>query len=167
MPNDMKRLSNRVSTVVLVNASAPAALANPFWNLRPACILMAAAALFLAACGKDSDAVQVTQADAVPINPEASAESQEKARTAQAVAMRNRVQPAPPAIKLRGGEPATPEVLAAYNQELMLYRYREQDAPETMQELLRIKSLPRLPTAPPGKRIVYDPANFIIKLESR
>lgn len=66
-------------------------------------------------------------------------------------------------MTLRGGEPATPEVLAAYNQELARAIFRRREASETPEELRRWP-LPTLPTPPPGRQIVYDAANRIIRL---
>lgn len=101
-----------------------------------------------------------------PVNPESPAEAQEKARVAQAIAFRAGVEPPPPTLKLRGGEPATPEVLAAFNQELTRARFKRGESPESLEELVtKWRELPRLPTAPPGKRIVYDIRNSIIRLD--
>jgi hypothetical protein len=99
------------------------------------------------------------------VNPEAAPDAQEKARIAQAMAMRQGQAPAAPSIKLRGGEMATPEVLAAYNLRLAQLIFQRRDAPETLEELVRKWPMPRLPTAPPGKQIVYDARNRIIKLD--
>ncbi|MCX8092040.1 MAG: hypothetical protein N3I86_14085 [Verrucomicrobiae bacterium] len=119
----------------------------------------------LAGCGGKEKSPEIKPEHLAPINPETSADAQEKARLQQAVAIRDGIEPPPPAIKLRGGELATPEVIAAYNQELLRYVVRTRDTPESLQELMRIRELPRLPTPPPGKRIVYDPRNRIIKLD--
>jgi hypothetical protein len=127
---------------------------------------LVAAGLVLAACGcKESKTPPPTQSDANPVNPVDPPAAQEQARIAQAVAFREGIAPPPPALKLRGGEPATPEVLAAYNQELARLIFLQRDAPETLEELVQKWSMPRLPTPPPGKRIVYDPANRIIRLD--
>ncbi len=123
------------------------------------------AALLLAGCGKSSTTSQATQEDAKPVNVEASADAQQQARVAQAAAIRDGIVPPEPALKLRGGELATREVLDAYNQYLLRYIAQNREAPESMQELMRIRTLPRLPTAPSGKRIVYDPLNRLIKLD--
>lgn len=117
-----------------------------------------------AGCGKKEKAPEIKPEQVAPINPDTPEEQLQKARLQQAVAIREGIEPPPPAIKLRGGELATPEVLAAYNQELLRYIVRTKDTPETLQELMRIRELPRLPTPPPGKQIVYDPVNRIIKL---
>ncbi len=141
-------------------------------------------ALVLGGCEKKSDesgsaaeAMLGTPADSgaaganlKPVNPNDSAQAQEQARMAVALAMRRGIQPPPPAMKLRGGERATPEVLAAYNQELLRVRIRERESPETLEELVqkwirKFRWLPNLPTPPPGKRIVYDDRNCIIRLE--
>jgi len=117
-----------------------------------------------AGCGKKDKPPEIKPEQVAPINPESAADAQQKARLQQAVAIREGIEPPPPAIKLRGGELATPEVIAAYNQELLRYIVRTKDTPESLQELMRIRELPRLPTPPPGKQIVYDPVNRIIKL---
>ena len=128
------------------------------------CLL--AAGLVLAACGhKSTKAAATKPADANPVNPAAEPAAQEKARVAQAVAFRAGVEPLAPQLQLRGGELATPEVLAAFNQELARAIFRHRDAPETLDELVRKWRLPRLPTPPPGKRIVYDEVNRIIRLD--
>ena len=142
--------------------------------------LLLAAALFLPACkrkettaanqaaaaavaaAKNPSAAPTSQA-ANPVNPSAPESEQDKQRTAQAVAMRSGYVPPPPAMQLRGGEPATPEVLQAYNQQLTRLIFQRQDAPETLEQL-RKWPMPRLPTPPPGKRIVYDARNRIIVL---
>ncbi|MCX8091746.1 MAG: hypothetical protein N3I86_12585 [Verrucomicrobiae bacterium] len=116
-------------------------------------------------CGRKEEPPVIKPEQLAPINPDSSPEVLEKARLQQAIAIREGIEPPPPAIRLRGGEPATPEVLAAYNQELLRYIVRTRDTPESLQELMRIRELPRLPTPPPGKRIVYDPRNRIIKLD--
>lgn len=114
-------------------------------------------------CSKEAPAPKPE--DARPVNPEAPVAAQEQARVAQAVAMRNGIAPPKPAIQLRGGEPATAEVLTAYNQELARKIFEQRDAPETLEELVRKWRMPRLPSPPAGKRIVYDPVNRIIKLD--
>ena len=136
-----------------------------------------AAALTLAACGRKEsnapappppaeNAAQAPAAPApLPVNPADSAAAQEKARIAQALAMRARIEPPRPALRLKGGERATPEVLAAYNQELAWVMFKRRDAPETLDELVRKWPMPGLPTAPAGKQIVYDPVNRIIRLD--
>lgn len=105
-----------------------------------------------------------------PVNPNDSAKAQEQARMAVIMAMRRGEPPPPPAMKLRGGEPATPEVMQAYNQELLRVRVQERRSPENLDELVqkwigRWRLLPRLPAPPPGKRIVYDEQNCIIRLD--
>lgn len=167
-PN-MKRAINNASEITLTNltatnASSPAQgrTRRPAWSA--ACLLMAAA-LVLAGCGKGEKQAPPTPEDAKPIDPTQSEDAQLQARIAQAAALRDNVEPPAPSLKLRGGELATPEVLKAYNQELLRYIWKYKETPESMQELMRIRTLPRLPTAPPGKRIVYDPINRIIKLE--
>jgi hypothetical protein len=139
--------------------------------------VIACASVLVSGCGKKNgntpapapaattDPAQApTSAAANPVNPEAPPDAQEKARVAQAVAMRQGIAPEPPAIQLRGGELATPEVLAAYNQMLARLIFQRRDAPETLEELVRKWPMPRLPTAPAGKRIVYDARNRIILL---
>lgn len=144
---------------------------------KPLMCCLVAAGLALTACGgKESKAPAppppeetATQAPVKtappPVNPADSAAEQEKARVAQALATRARVEPPKPALQLKGGEFATPEVLAAYNQQLAQLIFQTRDAPETLDELVQKWPMPRLPTPPPGKRIVYDPANRIIRLD--
>lgn len=106
-----------------------------------------------------------------PVDPDDSAKAQEQARLAAIMAMRRGAPPPPPpAIRLRGGEAATPEVLRAYNQELLRVRIQERRSPETLEELVQKwigqwRLLPRLPTPPQGKRIIYDDRNCIIRLD--
>lgn len=127
-------------------------------------IAVAALGLLSANCSKEVPAPKA--ADAVPINPEAPVDTQEKARIAQAIAMRQGIEPPKPALQLRGGELATPEVIAAYNQELLRARFKRGESPESLQELVqKWRELPRLPTPQPGKRIVYDVRNSIIRQE--
>jgi hypothetical protein len=141
--------------------------------------VVVAAAWVLAGCGKkqskasapisdaaaDAAAAAPTSPAASAVNPEAPPEAQEKARVAQAVAMRSGKAPPPPAMQLRGGEPATPEVLAAYNQQLAQLIFRSRDVPETLEEIVRRWPMPRLPTPPPGKQIVYYGRYHIIQLD--
>ena len=56
------------------------------------------------------------------------------------------------------------EVLAAYNQQLTRLIFQRRDAPETIEELVRKWPMPRLPTPPPGKQIVYDSRMRVILL---
>jgi len=134
-------------------------------GISTACLVVVAG-LLLTACGKKGkDTEAITPSDVTPVNPEAAPDVQQKERVTQATAIYRGIEPPPPAIKLRGGELATPEVLAAYNQELLRYMVRAKDVPESLGQLMRIKELPRLPTPPPGKRIVYDERNHLIKLE--
>ena len=128
-------------------------------------IVVAVVCLTTFASCKKSDPLPPPPAAANPVNPDAPADAQEKARVAQAAAFRAGVEPPPPALELRGGEPATPEVIAAYNQLLAREIFKQRDGPETMDELVRKWPLPRLPTPPPGKRIIYDAVNRIIKLD--
>ena len=136
-----------------------------------------AAALLLSACGRkpstapapssataDAAAPTPVSPAANPVNPADSPEAQEKARVAQAVAMRSGKAPAPPSMVLRGGEPATPEVLQAYNQQLAQLIFQRREGPETLEELVRKWPMPKLPTAPAGKQIVYDARNRVIML---
>lgn len=106
-----------------------------------------------------------TSPAAAPVNAEAPREAQEKQLVAQAVAMREGKAPPPPAMELRGGEMATPEVLAAYNQRLAQIMFQRREGPENLEELVRKWPMPRLPTPPAGKRIVYDARYRIIKLD--
>jgi hypothetical protein len=144
-------------------------------RLVPIGVIAVATALLLAACGRKdskeqagapsspSTAAPVSPA-AAPVNPMAPADVQEKQRVALSVAMREGKVPPPPTIQLRGGEPATREVLDAYNARLAQLIVQRRDVPETLDELVRKWPMPALPTPPPGKRIVYDGRNHIIKL---
>ncbi|PYJ02128.1 MAG: hypothetical protein DME25_16845 [Verrucomicrobia bacterium] len=105
-----------------------------------------------------------TSPAANPVDPAASPSEQEKARVAQAVAMREGKAPPPPAITLRGGESATADVMKAYNQQLAQLIFQRRDAPETLDELVRKWPMPKLPTPPPGKQILYDARYRIIVL---
>jgi hypothetical protein len=113
----------------------------------------------------------VPVADLKPVNPDDPPQAQEKARLAAVMAMRQgSPPPPPPALRLRGGELATPEVLAAYNQELLRVRILQRESPESLDALVQKwirqwRWLPPLPTPPPGKRIVYDDVNCIIRLD--
>ncbi len=141
-----------------------------------ACVV--AAGLLLAGCGRKGAKDQPTasqaspsaaapapvSAAAAPVNPTAPADQQEKQRVAQALAMRSGQAPPPPSMTLRGGEPATPEVLTAYNHQLAQLIFKRRDAPESLEELVRKWPMPRLPTPPPGKRIVYDARMRVITL---
>ena len=141
-------------------------------------VIAVAAGLFLAACGRKDSRGQAgappsspsaapqapVSPAAAPVNPTAPADVQEQQRVAQAVAMREGKAPPPPAITLRGGEAATPEVIDAYNKQLAQLIFKYRDAPETLDELVRRWPMPRLPTPPPGKRVVYDARMRVIKL---
>jgi len=116
-----------------------------------------------AAASANLEKTPVSQA-AAPVNPTAPAAEQEKQLVAQAVAMRSGKAPPPPAMTLRGGEPATPEVLDAYNKQLAQLIFKHRDAPETLGELVKRWPMPRLPTPPPGKQIVYDARLRVIML---
>jgi hypothetical protein len=56
-------------------------------------------------------------------------------------------------------------VLAAYNQQLAQLIFQRREPPDSLDELVRKWPMPRLPTAPPGKRIIYDGRYHIIKLD--
>ncbi len=126
--------------------------------------IVAGLALLAGGCG-EKKSPPPKPADAAPVDAAAPPDAQEKARVAQAVAMRSGIEPPKPSIQLRGGELATAEVLQAYNQQLARKIFEQRDGPETMEELVRKWGMPRLPTPPPGKRIIYDPVNRIIKLD--
>ncbi len=144
-------------------------------RLTAGAIILVTVGFLLIGCGNKKaktitpatpDAAQVTTpSPADPVQPSASPVTEEKARIAQALAQRAGIEPSAPALKLRGGEMATPEVLAAYNQELARAIFQQKDAPETLEELVRKWRLPKLPTAPAGKQIIYDPVNRIIRLD--
>ena len=127
-------------------------------------IVFVAVLLAVGGC-KKSDPPPPPPGAANPVNPDAPANVQEQARVAQATAFRAGVEPPAPTLQLRGGELATPEVMAAYNQLLAREIFKQREGPESMQELVRKWRLPPLPTPPPGKRIIYDPVNRIIKLD--
>ena len=141
-----------------------------------AALFVLSAGLTVTACGgKKSNsaaepgvAANVANPPASPaanaVNPADAPAAQEKARVAQAVAMRSGVAPPAPAMTLHGGEEATPEVLQAYNQRLAQLIFERRDAPETIEELTRKWPMPKLPVAPRGKQIVYDSRNRIILL---
>jgi hypothetical protein len=153
--------------------NCPASILRPLTAIS----LIVAAGLMFVGCGKkaakapapppvteEAMAAAPTSPAANPVDPAASPDAQEKARIAQALAMREGKVPPPPAMQLRGGEPATPEVLAAYNQQLTRLIFQRRDAPETLEELVRKWPMPRLPTPPPGKQIVYDARMRVILL---
>lgn len=134
--------------------------------------LLAIVGLILAVsgCNREAEMPVPTQADLKPVNPQDSPKAQEAARMAAILAMRRGVPPPPLAVRLKGGEPATPEVLEAYNAELLRARIQERRSPENLEELTQkwVKQwrlLPGLPKPPPGKRIVYDDVNCIVRLE--
>ena len=149
---------------------------NPFNRFQPLGFVLAAG-LMLAACGHKESKAPTSTADSAnattqaptspaanPVNPAAAPDAQEKARVAQAVAMREGKAPPPPTITLRGGEAATPEVVQAYNQQLAQLIFQRKDAPETLEELVRKWPMPKLPTPPAGKQILYDARMRIIVL---
>gem|GEM_PF-4736141 len=55
------------------------------------------------------------------------------------------------------GPEATDNVIAAYNRALSQWIYKNDDVPKDLEALKKQSGLPRLPAAPPGKRIVYVP----------
>lgn len=139
-------------------------------------------ATVLSGCGREKSALNtsapdpgtgatIAPADLKPANPDDPPQAQEKARLAAVMAMRQGTPPPPPpALRLRGGELATPEVLAAYNLELLRVRIQQRESPESLEELVQKwirqwRLLPPLPTPPPGKQIVYDEINCIIRLD--
>jgi len=140
--------------------------ANGFHVLRigMACLVASAGLLFTGCGGKDSNVATVEPEDVKPVDANASADAQQNQRMKMMVAMRDGVMPPEPALKLRGGEQATPEVLAAYNQLLLRAMVQRREPPESLQELARWP-LPRVPTPPAGKRIVYDTALCIVRLD--
>jgi hypothetical protein len=105
-----------------------------------------------------------------PVNPGDSEQAQQTQRKAVLMAIRTGMVPPPPALKLKGGEPATPEVLKAYNVMLIRAMPHYGESPETLDQLKleliqKRRLLPKLPTAPPGRTIVYDSKNFLIRLD--
>jgi hypothetical protein len=169
----MKELTSP-STDLATSVALPATRASKsdFLRLVHTAFLMMAVGLTVAnhGCSKQSKTPVVKETDAMPVNPAAAPSDQEKALQAQRLAFRQGIEPPAPALKLRGGELATPEVLAAYNQELARAVFRERDSPESLQELVQNwvelrRQLPKLPTPPSGKRIVYDDHFHIIRLD--
>lgn len=132
-------------------------------RLIAACFVVASG-LLLTACGKGSKGEQLKPEDVKPVDPNATTEAQQSQRTKMAVAMRDNVMPPEPTLQLKGGEPATPEVLEAYNQLLLRAMVERREPPESLLELQKWP-LPRLPSPPAGKRIVYDAQNAIIRLD--
>jgi len=134
-----------------------------FLNLTTSCLLVAAG-LVLAGCGEKKAKVVVTGENVKPVDTTAPEKEQQDQRTRIALAIRDRKMPPEPAMKLAGGEQATPEVLTAYNQLLLRAAVQRQEFPESLEELKRWR-LPRLPTPPAGKRIVFDAQNCAIRLD--
>ena len=141
-------------------------------------VLVVGVGTLLTGCGKQAPKAEskppatpeaAAQAPTSPaasaINPADPIAVQEQRRIEQAVAIREGKAPPPPQIQLRGGELATPEVLAAWNQQLAQLIFQRREPPETLEEIVRKWPMPRLPTPPPGKRIVYDGRYRIIKLD--
>jgi hypothetical protein len=162
------------STDLATPVALPATRASKSDFLRlvhTACLMMAVGlAVANHGCSKQSKTPAVKETDAMPVNPAATPSNQEKALIAQRQAFRQGIEPPAPALKLRGGEPATAEVLAAYNQELARAVFKWRDSPENLQDLVQYwvelrRQLPRLPTPPSGKRIVYEDHFHIIRLD--
>jgi hypothetical protein len=127
------------------------------------CILVAAGLVFTG-CDKESKVATIKPEDVKPVDVNASADEQQNQRIKMAVAMRDNILPPEPTLKLRGGEPASPEVMGAFNQLLLRAMVQRREPPESLEEL-RKWPLPKLPTPPAGKRIVYDAPNCIIRLD--
>jgi hypothetical protein len=123
-----------------------------------------AAGLVLAGCGEKKAVVKVTAEDVIPIDANASAEAQQSQRVKIGLAIRDGIMPLEPALKLKGGEPATKEVLEAYNTLLLRAAVQRREFPESAEELTRWK-LPKLPTPPAGKRIIFDVENCLVRLD--
>jgi len=134
-----------------------------FLRVSASCLLLAAG-LVLPGCGEKKAKVQVTADDVKPVDANATAEAQQNQRMKMAIAIRDGIMPPEPSLKLAGGEQATPEVLGAYNQLLLRAMVQRREPPETLEELRRWP-LPKLPTPPAGKRVVYDPAICGIRLD--
>jgi hypothetical protein len=49
--------------------------------------------------------------------------------------------------------------LASVNQSIQMFYAQEDRYPKDLNELVTARYLPAIPTAPPGKRLVYNPAN--------
>ena len=132
--------------------------------------LMAVMGLTWCSCKKETKLPSTPPENLKPVNPNDSPKAQEEARLAVLLAMRRGDPPATPTMKLNGGELASPEVLEAYNTELLRARLQERRSPESLDDLVRNwiqkwRLLPNLPVSPPGKRIVYDELNCIIRLD--
>jgi hypothetical protein len=67
--------------------------------------------------------------------------------------------------ELKGGELATPQVLATYNKRLAMVNYQISDFPSDLEQLKKWPMMPPLPKAPSGKRIVYDLRTKKIRLD--
>jgi hypothetical protein len=65
---------------------------------------------------------------------------------------------------LKGGELATPDVLAAYNRRLAMVNQSISDFPQSFEQLKKWPMMPALPTAPPGKSLVYDVRTRTVRL---
>ncbi len=153
------------------------------WIINALVLIMPLGLIQVCGCKKESQKAETPEAVSAPANPANSppalqpvkpddpAAAQQRARMAVVMAMRRGDAPPPPAaMKLRGRELATPEVLQAYNQELLRVRVQERSSPENLEDLVqkwigKWRLLPPLPTPPPGKRIVYDDLNGIIRLD--
>jgi hypothetical protein len=164
----MKKFINRFSEMALTNSTTtnagPRLQGRARWpGLSTACLVMAMG-LTLTGCGKGSKVEELKPEDVKPVDVTAAAETQQEQRMKMAVAIRDNVMPPEPTLKLKGGEVATPEVLQAYNQLLLRAMVQRREPPESLQELQRWP-LPKLPTPPPGKRVVYDVANCIVRLD--
>jgi len=123
-----------------------------------------AAGLMLTGCGGKSKVEEIKPEDVKAVDPNAPDKEQQNQRVKMMVAIRDNIMPPEPTLKLRGGEQATPEVLEAYNQLLLRAMVYRREPPESLQELQRWP-LPRLPSPPPGKRVIYDPALCIVRLD--
>jgi hypothetical protein len=146
-----------------LSATATAATARSQARVSSTCLLVAAG-LVLAGCGEKKSVVKVTPEDLKPINPEASAETLKNQRVKMGLAIRDGIMPDEPALKLKGGEPATSEVLDAYNQLLLRTAVQRREFPESLEELKKWP-VPKLPTPPAGKRIIFDIENCIVRLD--
>jgi hypothetical protein len=134
-----------------------------FFSVSTFCLLVVAG-LVLAGCGEKKAKVEVTADNLKPVDTTASAEAQQSQRVKIALAIRDGIMPPEPTTKINGGEPATKEVLEAYNTLLIRAAVQRREFPESAQELTRWK-LPKLPTPPPGKRIIFDVENCLVRLD--
>lgn len=67
--------------------------------------------------------------------------------------------------ELKGGELATPEIIASYNKRLAMVNYQISDYPQSLEQLKKWPMMPPPPKAPPGKQLVYDARTRKLRLD--